>query len=363
MNQELRLNCPANVGRGSKRWRLFATAAVMLAASQLTNVAAASPKSKPLVFERTIKIPDVPVAPYTDYLSLDLAGGRIFATPLAARAVAVLDLKKETVLKMLPAGSPRGTYYSPTSKRLFVADGESGDVKVFSGEDYSLVKKIPVAVGADVMIYDKTTNLIYVNNGGDEAGMDHALVSAIDVDRMEKVFDIPIATKSLEGAAIDSGKQLLYVNAEGGELAVVDLSKRQKIATWKLPSGHRNMGLALDASHNRLYVACRDSSMYGSIIVLDAASGRQIAILPIGGWADGIFLDQKRRRIYVSVGVGHIETYAIGDKDTYQRLPAVDTDILAKTSLYSPELDRFYVSVPHLGNFGSAAVMIYQPKP
>ncbi len=123
------------------------------------------------------------------------------------------------------------------------------------------------------------------------------------------------------------------------------------------------MSSALDAAHARLYVACRDSELYGSIVVLNTANGHAVTTLPIGGWADGIFIDQKRRRIYLSTGVGHIDTYTIGAKDSYDRLPTVDTAILAKTSLYSNELRHMYVDVPHLGDFDSAQVMVFAPAP
>ena len=59
--------------------------------------------------------PAVPAGPYSDYLALDIAGNRLFATPQAAKSVAVLDLKGGQVLKMIPGfGNPHGVFYSPT---------------------------------------------------------------------------------------------------------------------------------------------------------------------------------------------------------------------------------------------------------
>jgi DNA-binding beta-propeller fold protein YncE len=320
---------------------------------------------EPFVLEKSMAIPSVPMWAYSDYLSLDSIGGRLFVTPGASHAIAVLNLKDGRVLKMIPGvGTAHGIFYSSKFNRLFVADGDSGDVKVFSGEDYSLIKTIPLAKGADWLIYDPHSQFIWVNNGGDNAGMDHALISAIDTVRMEKVTDVPIATPGLEASVIDSGRQLLYVNlVDDAAVAVVDLRKRQTVDTWKLPTGgHRNLAIALDTTHARLYVACRDSAMHGSIIVMDSTNGRTIATLPIGGLADGIFVDQKRQRIYVSTGVGHIDAYTIDPNDVYHRLAAVDTAVMAKTGLYSDELDRMYVSVPHLG-LGDAQVLVFRPLP
>ena len=345
--------------------RLLITAAVLLVCCLSLGVPNVSASDSPLVLERSMTMPAVPPGPYSDYLYIDLAGKRLFATPQAAKAVAVLDLKDGNVLKMIPnIGNPHGVLYSATLKRLFVADGATGDVKVFSGEDYSLVKTIPLARGADWLVYDPHSQFIYVNNGGEDAGVDHSQISIVDTVRMEKVADIPISSPALEASVIDLGKQLLYVNLiDESAVAVVDLSKRQKVATWKLPfGGHPNLAIALDAPHARLYVACRDSPMQGSIIVLDSTDGRPIATLPIGGWADGIFVDQKRQRIYVSTGVGHLETYSIEANDVYHRQTPVDTAVMAKTSLYSSELDRVYVSVPHLGST-MAQIMVFKPLP
>src|ERR1700722_8900528 len=353
--------CAEAQGRGASP--RMASAALLACAWALV-VPQASAADGPLVLERSIKIPDIPVGPYSDYSSIDLVGGRLFTTPQAAKAVAVLDLRDGRVLKVIrDIGNPHGSFYSSKLKRLIVADGASGDLKVFSGEDYSLIKTIPLARDADWLVYDPHSQFIYVNNGGEDAGMDHSLISVVDPVRMEKVADIPIATPGLESSVVDSDSQLLYVNlVDEAAVAVVDLGKRRTVATWQLPGrGHRNLAIALDTQHSRLYVACRDSPMQGSIIVMDSISGRAVATLPIGGYPDGISVDQKRERMYVSTGVGHVETYDIEANDVYRRQATVDTAVMAKTSLYSSELDRLYVSVPHLTT--EAQIMVFKPAP
>lgn len=350
--------------RASFGRRSLSLGAALLVGWLSLGAARAATSGQPFVLERSLTIPAVPAGPYSDYLAVDLAGNRLFATPQAAKSVAVLDLRDGRVLQMISGiGNPHGVFYNPTLKRLFVADGESGDVKVFSGEDYSLIKAIPLARGADGFSYDPHSKWLYVNNGGEEAGMKHALISVVDTVRMEKVTDIPIAASDLEASVIDSRKQLLYVNlVNQAEVAVVNLKTRRVIERWKLPAGERtNIAIALDAVHSRLYVGCRNSSMRGALVVLNSANGQPIATLPIGGWVDGISIDWKRQRVYASTGVGYLDTYAIGPHDVYRRLPAVDTAVMAKTSLYSSELDRMYVSVPHLGDT-PAQILVFKPS-
>jgi hypothetical protein len=59
--------------------------------------------------------------------------------------------------------------------------------------------------------------------------------------------------------------------------------------------------------------------------------------------------------------VGHVETYDIEANDVYHRQATVDTAVMAKTSLYSSELDRLYVSLPHLTT--EAQIMVFKPTP
>ncbi|MHB8815570.1 MAG: YncE family protein [Steroidobacteraceae bacterium] len=300
-------------------------------------------------------------------MAVDAAGGRVFATPEAAKEVAVLDLNSGRALKLIhDIGDPVGIFYDSLLRRLFVVDAASGDLKIFSGQNYSLIRAIHLGLGADELAYDPRTKVLYVTSSGADAGRDYSLISMVDPVRMETLGNIRIAAPSLESSAIDSGRQLLYVALDSqSSIAVVDLRKRHTVATWKLPTGHRDMALALDSARGRLYVACRDSAMHGSVIVLNTTSGRSLATLPIGGWTDGIFLDRKRNRIYISTGVGHIDTYAIGPSDNYRRLPAVDTSILGKTSLYSDSIDRMFVDVPELypAAHERARVMEFKPVP
>jgi DNA-binding beta-propeller fold protein YncE len=321
----------------------------------------------PLVLEKSIPMPKVPVGPYSDNLSLDLAGHRVFAATQAAKAMTVVDLASARVVATIPVGNPHGNFYSADLKRLFVVDGGSGDLKVFNGDDYSLLKVIPLDKGADGLNYDPVAKLLYVSHGGDEARLDHAILTSVDPVKMEKVAEIQIASAGLEGAALDPTKHRLFVNLaeEDHAVAVVDLKTGSTVATWKLPGRHRPKGIAFDAPRNRLYVACRDTSMHGSVVVVDATTGKVITSLPIGSWVDAIFVDQKRRRIYVSSGLGYIESFAVEANDVYRPLKRVETAILAKTSLYSGETDRLYVDVPHLGSgsVDDAKIMVFRPTP
>jgi hypothetical protein len=121
------------------------------------------------------------------------------------------------------------------------------------------------------------------------------------------------------------------------------------------------MASALDAEHHLLYVGCRDTDVRGSIVIIDTTTGKELDRLPIGGWVDSMFYDPERRRIYASSGVGEVYTYERQADGSYKPLDSVDTAVMAKTALYSPQLARLFVSVPHLGGT-TAKILVFKPK-
>jgi Methylamine dehydrogenase heavy chain (MADH) len=355
-----------------KRDRAIHAAAVALLASLLSAATSQAVAAEaPLRLDTSISIPGVPIWPYVDHMAIDPVHDRLFATPQRAKSVAVIDLRTARVLRMLPGlGNPHDPFYSETLNRLFVSDGTPGDVKVFDGATYALLGTIPLAPGADGLVYDPHDHLIYVANGmgnvnGKGTHTGRASIAVIDPVRIKKIIDIPITTGGIEGMTVDPKNQLLYVSLpDAPGIGVVDLVKRRLATTWSIPHGYEPFSLALN--RNRLYAACRDSldstDVQGTLFVLDTSNGHSIAKLPIGGWVDGISVDGKRHRVYLSSGMGYIDTYAIGPHDTYRREPRVDTALLGKTSLYSNQLDRLYVAVPQVGD-GPARVMVFSPSP
>ena len=328
------------------------------------GIARTTPDSKPFTFEGSIEMPEVPSGPYSDYLATDVPGGRLFATPQADHAVAVFDVRASKLLAMVHGiGNPHGIFYSPETHRLFVDDGDAGVVKVFDGANFELVKTISVTSGADSLSYDPSTRLLYVNSGGKDAGLDHSFVSVIDTATLAKVADIQIDGLVLEASVIDPATHRLYLNVEDqNSVAILDLKTRTVVGSWPIQHSHRNMALAFDAEHQRLYVGCRDGDMRGSIAILDSNSGRELDTLPVGGWVDSIYYDAKRQRIYASAGIGQLETYQVLPDSKYRKLDSMDTAVMAKTSIYSPDLDRMFVSVPHLGST-PAKILVFKPTP
>ncbi len=334
---------------------------VMLAAGIRPALAVPVTIRPAFAFEKAIIVPGVPWGPYSDHLALDVRGGRLFATPQAAHEVAVLDIATSNVIAFIKdLGNPHGVFYSERFNRLFVTDGAAGNVKVFDGSRLTLEATIPAA-GADGLAYDPSTKFLYAAYGGDDAGMKSAALAVIDTATARKIGDIAVDASSIDGPVIDSARHRLYIEMSGrNAVAVVDLVSRRVIATWPIGQSRSNMATALDLQHGLLYVGCRDGDMRGSIAVLDLSTGRVVTRLPIGGWVDSMDYDARRHRIYLSSGTGYLEAYQGLSGPHFRKLGSAETAVMAKTSLYSPQLDREFVSVPHLGDT-PAKILVFRP--
>lgn len=333
----------------------------VLASCVLLAAGAAVPAMPAFTFEKAMIIPEVPWGPYSDHLAVDPRRGWFFATPQAAHEVAVIDIGTSKVIaRIRDLGNPHGVFYSAEFNRLFVTDGAAGNVKVYDGTSFTLEGTIP-APAADSLVYDPSTSLLYAGYGGDEAKMSRSALAVIDTATARKIGDIVVDSASIDGPVVDSVHHRLYAEmTDRNAVAVVDLIRRRVIANWSIGKSRNNMATVLDPEHHLLYVGCRDTDMDGSIAVLDLSTGKVVKRLPIGGWVDAMDYDARRHRIYLSSGTGYLEAYQVLSGGNFREMKPAETAVMAKTSLYSPQLDREFVSVPHLGDT-PAKILVFAP--
>jgi hypothetical protein len=118
-----------------------------------------------LPLQRVQTIPMPGVLGRLDHLGVDVEGGRLFAAALGDRqnTVEVIDLKLGKRISSVRGQSmPQGVFYSADFKKLFVANGRDGTLKIFSGDNFQLLDNLPVGAGADHVGYDQATKRLYV---------------------------------------------------------------------------------------------------------------------------------------------------------------------------------------------------------
>ena len=88
-------------------------------------------------------------------------------------------------------------------------------------------------------------------------------------------------------------------------------------------------------------------------------SGKKLYSMETCGDSDDVFFDSKRSRAYVSCGEGFVEV--IADRgNNYAEEAKLSTIGGARTSLFVPELDRYFLAVRASGQT-PAAIWIFKP--
>ena len=292
-----------------------------------------------------------------DHFGVDLKRNRLFATPEDFKAVLVFDLTDGKVVHVIQGiVRPHAVLYREDTDRLYVTDGGDGSVKVYDGQTYQLVNRIPLLKDADSIGYDTSTKYLYVDNGGGDAGQTYSMLSVIDTTSNKKLADIKIDGDTLEAMALDAYRPRLYVNDKAkNSVVVVDRLKNAIVAQWPITLGKGNVTMALDEQRQRLFVGCRD----GKLVVLDTNTGKELQALAITPGVDDTIYDPSTRRLY-AIGGGAVDVYDQATLDRYVSAGTVRAGATAKTGRFVPQLKTLFVASPQSAN-ENAKVMLFEP--
>jgi DNA-binding beta-propeller fold protein YncE len=335
---------------------------VCLALAFLGARTAQSEDRLPLELVQTIPMPGV--VGRLDHLGVDVQGGRLFAAALGDRqnTVEVIDLKLGKRISSIRGQSmPQGVFYSADFKKLFVANGKDGTVKIFSGDNFALLASLSIGGNADHVGYDQATKDLYV--GTSIPNLRAGELAIIDTQTNKQIGSIQTESRP-GGIKIERSGSRIFVTLGGvPKIGIIDREKRQVTATWPLTGVPSVVALALDERHHRLFGGTRNPSM---LIVLDTESGKQIAQLEGVEGIDDVWYDAERDRVYASGGrgvtAGFIYVYQQTDASRYELSAKVPTRANAQTSIWVPELNRLCVSAS--ANDGEeAAILVFEPRP
>lgn len=309
-----------------------------------------SGEAAPLVLEA--KIPLGAVSGRIDHFAVDLARQRLFIAELGNNSVGVVDLAAGTVIHRI-AGlkEPQGIGYFPRTDTLYIANAGDGAVQLYRGADFATSGRLALGEDADNVRVDEAHDRIWVGYG------DGAL-AAIDAASNRKVLDIPLKAHP-ESFRLAAGGDRIFVNVPGaGQIATVDVAVGKQVAAIETHGARANFPMALDAEKGRILAAFRNPPQ---LIAYAMTDGRRIADITICGDADDVFLDGKRRRVYVSCGSGAIDVLDASG-DAFRRIAHIATVTGARTSLFVPERDRLYLAVRAAGG-APAAIWVFRPSP
>ena len=294
------------------------------------------------------KIP-VPGDGSWDYLTVDNASRRLFVSH--GTKVDVLDVDSGDVKGSIPdtPGVHGIAVVSPLG-RGFISCGKAGVVKVFDLTTLKPVTEVTVGKNPDSIIYDKVSNRIFVANGGSQSltaisAVDATVAGTIDVGGKPEF-------------QVADGKGHVFLNLEDkNTVLAIDSQKLTIVNRWPVEGCEAPGSMAMDRKNRRLFLGCHNQKM----AVVDADSGRVIAILPIGDRVDATAYDAKSQLVFNSNGDGTVTVIQQASPDSYTVIDNVATQQGAKTMALDPKTGRLFLSVADYGPLPAATAE--QPKP
>ncbi len=267
-----------------------------------------------------------------DILTIDSAANRLYLSH--ATKVVVVDLKKNAVAGEI-ADTPgvHGFVAVREVQRGFSSNGKESKSSVVDLTTLRTTSKIDTGPNPDAVVYEPRHGEVYVfNHTGNSVTVINAKAATVSAT-------IPLGGNP-EFAAVDETAARVYCNIEDkSEVAVIDTDKHEVVAHWSLAPGEGPSGIALDATHHRLFSGCHNKMM----MMLDTESGKVVDTVPIGAGVDGCAFDDARQLAFASCGDG---TTIIAREVAPEKLTVIQTlktERGARTMALDPKTHRIYL--------------------
>jgi hypothetical protein len=304
----------------------------------------------PLILEQ--KIPLGKVSGRIDHLALDLERHRLFVAELGNNSVGVVDLDAGRLVRNLSGFKrPQGVAYVKSTDTLYVSNAGDGSVQLFQGPDLVAAGRIDLGDDADNIRVDQNGNKVFVAYGG-------GALAIIDPSRRAKVADIALPAHPESFQLTGSGEQIFVNLPDVRQIAAVDINEGKVRVAWAINDARDNFPMAMDENRQRVLVMFRNPAKLAAFAVSD---GSLLAKADACGDSDDLFVDATRQRVYISCGEGFIDVFEWhGGK--YLRTEHIATASGARTSLFVPELDRLLLAVRATWT-EPAAIWVFRPTP
>jgi DNA-binding beta-propeller fold protein YncE len=307
---------------------------------------------EPLVLVSTIELPNVDGR--IDHLACDVATGRIFVAALGNNTVEVVDGRAGRHVRSLGGfHEPQGIALAADANVVAVANGASGDVTMIGRTDFALIRTVPLGEDPDNVRYDAAEKRLFVGYGSGSGA-----IAGVDAAGGQRVGEVKLAGHP-ESFQLEREGPRIFVNVPTAHhIAVIDRAARKLLTTWPVTDASSNYPMAVDHADHRLFVGCRQPA---TVLIYDTASGKRVASVETVGDTDDLFYDAARKRLYVSGGEGYIDVFQQSSPDQLTRIVKLKTAAGARTSLFVPEQNRLYLTVPHRGA-QRAEIRVYEAR-
>src|SRR3954465_165303 len=267
-----------------------------------------------------------------DILTIDSAARRLYVSH--STKVVVVDLERNAVAgEITDTPGVHGFIPIPELQRGFTTNGKENKSSVVDLGTLKTISKVDTGANPDAFAYDAKRGEVYIfNHSGGSA-------TVIDAKNAKVLATIQLGGEPEFGVSDDAAGKV-YVNLEDkSEVAVIDAAKHEVIAHWPLAPGTEPTGIALDAAHHRLFATCHNKMME----MVDTASGKVVASVPIGAGVDGCAFDDASQLAFASCGEGTTTIAKEEDGQKFTTEQTLKTDRGARTIALDSQTHRIYL--------------------
>jgi YVTN family beta-propeller protein len=232
----------------------------------------------------------------------------------------------------------------------FTTNGKMNNVTVFDLNTDKPMGQIATGENPDAILYDNFSKKLYTCNGRSND------LSVIDPETQKLIATIRVGGKPETAVSDDAGS--LFVNIEDKNEIVEINTQTYKVENhWSLGKGEEPTGLSIDKTTRRLFSACDKL-----LIVMDAATGKLVAEVPIGEGCDGAAFDPATRNIYTSNGEGTLTVIHENTANDFKVIDNVKTKPGARTIALDDKTHRLFLPTAEFEALAPNAAKDERPK-
>jgi hypothetical protein len=266
-----------------------------------------------------------------DYAIADSASRRLYVTH--GDRVMVVDLDADTLVgQVAPLQGIHGVALAPALGRGYISDGKAGELASFDLKTLAILKHIKAKPGVDAIAFEPASGQVVAFSGEAKAAV------FVDTAKDEVAGTLDLGGKP-EFCAVD-GKGTVYVNLEDkAELLAIDAKGRKVLSRSALAPGQEPSSLSMDVEGGTLFVGCHNRMA----LLIDAASGKIKASLPIGARVDASAYDPGTGLVFHSCGDGTLWPALKGEKGNFSPLAPVHTQLGSRTMALDLKSHQVYL--------------------
>jgi DNA-binding beta-propeller fold protein YncE len=225
-----------------------------------------------------------------DYATMDSSARRLYIG--RGDHIDVVDVDSGVAVgKVIGLAGASGLLPVPELGRGFAMSGETQTAVIVDLKTLKKIGTVKTGKDPDSFAYDPVTKRVFIMNS---AGSDATVVNAASGS--------VAGTIALEGQpefVVADGKGKIFVNiTDKNQIVEADGQTLKILHRWSLAPGEGPSGLSMDRKNRRLFSACDNQRM----VVMNADTGKVIAVLPTGAGTDASLFDPDTGNAFASAG-------------------------------------------------------------